>query len=127
MKKIIFTLLIVLFAFNFSSAQFGDGGGEVYLNGDLIDAKFQGGGIDKFYDFIIENFDVSTVEKKGQIIFTFNVNELGEVKNIRILRDLGTNSAIELIRVLKESPKWEPAKRGGKPISVQFKIPLTFN
>ena len=108
MKKIIFTLLIVLFAFNFSSAQFGDGGGEVYLNGDLIDAKFQGGGIDKFYDFIIENFDVSTVEKKGQIIFTFNVNELGEVKNIRILRDLGTNSAIELI-------------------SIQLKMPLTFN
>lgn len=127
MKKIIFTLLIGLFAFNFSSAQFGDGGGEVYLNGDLIDAKFQGGGIDKFYDFIIENFDVSTVEKKGQIIFTFNVNELGEIKNIRILRDLGTNSAIELIRVLKKASKWEPAKRGGKPINIQLKMPLTFN
>ena len=127
MKRIIFTLLIGLFAFNFSSAQFGDGGGEVYLNGDLIDAKFKGGGIDKFYDFIIENFDVSTVEKKGQIIFTFNVNELGEIKNIRILRDLGTNSAIELIRVLKKASKWEPAKRGGKPISIQLKMPLTFN
>ena len=127
MKKIVFTLLISLFVVNFSNAQFGDGGGEVYLNGDLIDAKFQGGGIDKFYDFIIENSDVSTVEKKGQIIFTFNVNELGEVKNIRILRDLGTNSAIELIRVLKKASKWEPAKRGGKPISIQLKMPLTFN
>jgi hypothetical protein len=100
---------------------------EVYLGGDLIDAKFQGGGIDKFYNFIIENFEVSTVEKSGQIIFTFNVNEFGEVKNIRILRDLGTNSAIELIRVLKKAPKWQPAKRGGKPISIQLKIPLTFN
>lgn len=127
MKKIVFALLVSLFAFNFSNAQFGDGGGEVYLNGDLIDAKFQGGGIDKFYDFIIENFDVSSVEKKGQIIFTFNVNEFGEVKNIRVLRDLGTNSAIELIRVLKKSPKWDPAKRGGKPISIQLKMPLTFN
>lgn len=127
MKKIVFTLLISLFVVNFSNAQLGGGGGEVYLNGDLIDAKFQGGDIEKFYDFIIENFDVSSVEKKGQIIFTFNVNELGEVKNIRILRDLGTNSAIELIRVLKKAPKWEPARRGGKPISVQFKMPLTFN
>jgi hypothetical protein len=127
MKRIVFALVISLFAFNFSNAQFGDGGGEVYLNGDLIDAKFNGGDFNKFYEYVIENFNVSTVEKKGQIIFTFNVNELGEVKNIRILRDLGTNSAIELIRVLKKAPKWEPARRGGKPISVQFKMPLTFN
>jgi hypothetical protein len=104
-----------------------DGEDEVYLGGDLIDAKFQGGGIDKFYNFIIENFEVSSVEQSGQIIFTFNVNEFGEVKNIRILRDLGTNSAIELIRVLKKAPKWQPAKRGGKPISIQLKMPLTFN
>ena len=127
MKKIVFTLLISLFFVNFSNAQLGGGGDEVYLSGDLIDAKFNGGDFNKFYDYIIENFDNSTVEKEGQIIFTFNVNELGEVKNIRILRDLGTNSAIELIRVLKKAPKWEPARRGGKPISVQFKMPLTFN
>lgn len=127
MKKIIFTLLISLFVFNFSNAQFGNGEGETYLNGDYIDATFQNGGIDKFYDFIIENFNVSTIEKKGQIVFTFNINEFGELKNIRVIRTLGTNSAIELIRVLKKAPKWEPAKRGGKPISIQLKMPLTFN
>lgn len=121
-----FLILISVFISSFCYSQI-DGEDEVYLGGDLIDAKFQGGGIDKFYDFIIENFDVSTVEKKGQIIFTFNVNEFGEVKNIRVLRDLGTNSALELIRVLKKAPKWVPAKRGGKPISIQLKMPLTFN
>lgn len=121
-----FLILISVFISSFCYSQI-NGEDEVYLGGDLIDAKFQGGGIDKFYDFIIENFDVSTVEKKGQIIFTFNVNEFGEVKNIRVLRDLGTNSALELIRVLKKAPKWVPAKRGGKPISIQLKMPLTFN
>jgi len=124
MKQVI--LMILFFISSFGYSQIG-GEDEVYLGGDFIDAKFQGGGIDKFYDFIIENFDVSTVEKRGQIIFTFNVNELGEIKNIRILRDLGTNSAIELIRVLKKATKWQPAKRGGKPISIQLKMPLTFN
>ena len=49
-----------------------------------------------------------------------------EVKNIKILRDLGTNSALELIRVLKLAPKWQPAKRGGEAVSINLKMPLTF-
>lgn len=90
MKKFLFFFLLVLFS-NLSFSQLG-GEDEVYLGGDTIDAKFQEGGIDKFYDYIIQNFNLSTVEKSGQIIFTFTINELGEIKNIKILRDLGTNS-----------------------------------
>ncbi|HLO72902.1 MAG TPA: energy transducer TonB [Flavobacterium sp.] len=124
MKKFLFFFLLVLFS-NLSFSQLG-GEDEVYLGGDTIDAKFQEGGIDKFYDYIIQNFNLSTVEKSGQIIFTFTINELGEIKNIKILRDLGTNSALELIRVLRKSPKWQPAYRAGKPISIDLKMPLTF-
>ena len=102
MKKLFLMVFIFVSALGFS--QLG-GEDEVYLGGDLIEAQFQGGGVEKFYDFIVKNFDTSTVEKKGQIIFTFSVSELGEVKNIKILRDLGTNSALELIRVLKLAPK----------------------
>jgi hypothetical protein len=123
MKKLFLMVFIFVSALGFS--QLG-GEDEVYLGGDLIEAQFQGGGVEKFYDFIVKNFDTSTVEKKGQIIFTFSVSELGEVKNIKILRDLGTNSALELIRVLKLAPKWQPAKRGGKAVSINLKMPLTF-
>jgi hypothetical protein len=124
MKKFLVLAVFVLFS-NVSFSQIG-GEDEVYLGGDFIDAKFQNGGIDKFYDYIIANFDTQTVEKKGQIIFEFTVNENGEVKNIKVVRDLGTNSAIELIRVLRKAPKWQPASRGGKPVSINLKMPLTF-
>ena len=124
MKKFLFLIIFVLFS-NFSFSQLG-GEDEVYLGGEFIEAKFQNGGIDKFYDYIIANFDTQTVEKKGQIVFEFTVNENGEVKNIKILRDLGSNSAIELIRVLRKAPKWQPASRGGKPVSINLKMPLTF-
>ena len=112
----------------FSNLSFSQLGGEdeVYLGGEFIEAKFQNGGIDKFYDYIIANFDTKTVEKKGQIVFEFTVNENGEVKNVKVLRDLGTNSAIELIRVLRKAPKWQPASRGRKPVSINLKMPLTF-
>ena len=124
MKKFLVLAVFVLFS-NLSFSQLG-GEDEVYLGGEFIEAKFQNGGIDKFYDYIIANFDTKTVEKKGQIIFEFTVNENGEVKNIKILRDLGSNSAIELIRVLRKAPKWQPASRGGKPVSINLKMPLTF-
>ena len=124
MKKFLVLAVFVLFS-NLCFSQIG-GEDEVYLGGDFIDAKFQNGGIDKFYDYIITNFDTQTVEKKGQIIFEFTVNENGEVKNIKVVRDLGTNSAVELIRVLRKAPKWQPASRGGKPVSINLKMPLTF-
>jgi len=124
MKKFLVLAVFVLFS-NLSFSQIG-GEDEVYLGGDFIDAKFQNGGINKFYDYIIANFDTKTVEKKGQLVFEFTVNENGEVKNIKVLRDLGTNSAIELIRVLRKAPKWQPASRGGKPVSINLKMPLTF-
>ena len=112
----------------FSNLSFSQLGGEdeVYLGGDFIEAKFQNGGIDKFYDYIIANFDTQKKKKKGQIVFEFTVNENGEVKNIKVVRDLGSNSAIELIRVLRKSPKWQPASRGGKPVSINLKMPLKF-
>ena len=124
MKKFLFLIIFVLFS-NLSFSQLG-GEDEVYLGGEFIEAKFQNGGIDKFYDYIIANFDNKTVEKKGQIVFEFTVNENGEVKNIKVVRDLGSNSAIELIRVLRKSPKWQPASRGGKPVSINLKMPLKF-
>ncbi|HBD25596.1 MULTISPECIES: energy transducer TonB [unclassified Flavobacterium] len=124
MKKFLVLAVFVLFS-NLSFSQLG-GEDEVYLGGEFIEAKFQNGGIDKFYDYIIANFDTQTVEKKGQIVFEFTVNENGEVKNIKVVRDLGSNSAIELIRVLRKAPKWQPASRGGKPVSINLKMPLTF-
>ena len=124
MKKFLVLAVFVLFS-NLSFSQLG-GEDEVYLGGEFIEAKFQNGGIDKFYDYIIANFDTQTVEKKGQIIFEFTVNENGEVKNIKVVRDLGMNSAVELIRVLRKAPKWQPASRGGKPVSINLKMPLIF-
>lgn len=121
-------VLVIVFSF-ISFLSFSQIGGEdeVYLGGDLVDAQFQGGGLEKFYSFIVENYDLTKIEKKGQIIFTFNVNEEGKVKNIKILQDLGTKSALELIRVIVLAPNWTPAKRAGKPVSISLKMPITIN
>jgi len=124
MKRAIF-ILLAFFTFHTVSAQIG-GSDEVYLNGDKIDAKFQGGDLNKFHDFVISNLDKSKIVKEGQLVCGFTVNEEGQLKNIRIIKDLGGESAFEMIRVLRLSPKWQPAMRNGKPIAIDIKLPFTF-
>ena len=122
----VIVLVVLFFAFPLSSiAQIG-GEDEVYLNGDFIEAKFNGGGMDKFYDFINKEFDFSKVTKKGKMIAAFTVDVDGNVKNIKVVQLIDIQSATEIIRVLKKCPKWESAKRGGKPVSIEIKIPLNF-
>lgn len=124
MKKAIIILLFTLFPV-VTFAQLG-GEDEVYLGDDLIHPTFNGGGLSKFYEFVNKNFDFSKVKSKGRMIAAFTINEIGEVKNIKVIQFLDIESATEIIRVLKLSPKWNSAKRGSKNISVEIKLPLDF-
>jgi len=117
-----------VFFLMFSSNIFAQIGGEdeVYLNGDRIEAKFKGGGLDKFYEYINTNFNFSLVTKPGRMITAFTVNELGEIKNIKVVQFVDVESATEIVRILRIAPKWEPATRLGKPVSIEIKFPLDF-
>ena len=60
------------------------------------------------------------------MIFAFTIDEEGKVKNIKVVQVLDMESSLEIIRVMKKCPNWEPAKRNGKPISVELKYPMNF-
>jgi hypothetical protein len=79
-----------------------------------------------FREFVLNKLDKTKIEKEGQLICSFTINEKGNLKNIRIIKDLGSASAFEMIRVLQLSPKWQPATRNGKPFATTYKIPFTF-
>ena len=118
-------LAVLLFLPLVCVAQIG-GEDEVYLSGDRIEAKFNGGGIEKFREFVNKEFDNSKVTKPGKMVAAFTVDTDGSVKNIKLVEFIDSDSAIEMIRVLNACPKWEPAKRNGKPISIEIKYPMVF-
>jgi hypothetical protein len=124
--KLAVLILLSLFSPIISIAQI-NGEDEVYLEGDLTEAKFNGGGLDKFYDFINKEFDFSKATKAGKMITAFTVDTNGEIKNIKVVQFVDVETATELIRVLKKAPKWEPAKKGGKPINIEIRLPLDFS
>jgi hypothetical protein len=122
--KQIFTLLF-LFIPLITFSQIG-GEDEVYLNGDRVEAQFNGGGIEKFSEFVQGQFNYSKVKKSGRMIASFTIDIDGSIKNIKLVEMIDVDSGVELIRVLNKCPKWIPAKRGGKPISIEIKYPMVF-
>ena len=124
MNKLLLFILLQLLPFMINAQIQGEN--EVYLKGDLINPKFNGGGLATFRDYIYSRIDKSKIKVPGKLIFTFDIVESGEIKNIRIVEFKDVDFATEVIRVLKLSPKWNPALRGGKPVSMNVRFPIEF-
>lgn len=93
---------------------------------DVKNPEFPGG-YKSFYEFVYKEFNRTTpITKEGDLIVSFTITEKGEMKNMHILRDIGDKTAFEMIRVLRLSPKWEPAMRNGKPFATTLKLPFKF-
>lgn len=99
---------------------------EVYLNSELIQPKFNGGGVEKFTDFLLTNIDKTKITKPGNLVFSFVVIATGEIEGIKIIEYNDATIATEIIRVVRLAPKWQPGLRNGKPVALQVKIPLQF-
>jgi hypothetical protein len=94
------------------------------LAGIEVKPEFPGGWI-KAQEFIKKNF-VNPDEEgiKGKVYVTFIVEKDGSLTDIKILRDVGFGSGIEVIRVLKKMPKWIPAQQNGKTVRCLYSLPI---
>ncbi len=84
------------------------------------------GGIKEFYNFIGKNFNVpEEKDLNGKVFIKFIIETDGSLTNFEILRDIGHGTGEEAIRVLKLSPKWIPAEKDGKPVRVEYSLPIS--
>lgn len=86
------------------------------------------GGIDKFYAFLKKNYvipeDVIENDILGHGVFaSVRIEKDGSLSEIKIIRDFGFGTGSELVRVLRISAKWIPAKIQGKPVKCLYTIP----
>jgi protein TonB len=63
---------------------------------------------------------------QGRVFVTFVVEKNGSVTDVKVLRGIGGGCDEEAIRVIQNMPKWEPGKQRGKPVRVQFNMPILF-
>jgi len=62
----------------------------------------------------------------GTVYVNFNVDRLGKIANIKIIRGIGSGCDEEAVRVIKIMPLWNPGKQAGKAVIVNFTLPIKF-
>ena len=143
-NKIIYLIAILSFQFltiNFSSAQITEEE-EIFKvveqmprfvgceNSGLKGRDLKKCAEDKMLDFIYTNIEYPKVAKdngiEGRIILQFVVNRDGSISDTRVVRDIAGGCGNEAARVVNSMPTWIPGKQRGKPVRVQYTLPVTF-
>jgi len=63
---------------------------------------------------------------QGIVYVSFIVEANGSISNVKLARGIGGGCDDEAVRVVKDMPKWNPGKQRGKPVRVQFNLPVRF-
>lgn len=88
------------------------------------------GGDESRVKFLTENIHYPQMAKEsgiqGTVFVTFVIDEKGRVADVKVLRGIGGGCDEEAIRVVKMMPPWNAGKQSGKPVRVQFNMPIKF-
>lgn len=96
-----------------------------------VEASFPGG-LEAWVNFLQANLKTNIARKnkapegRYQVVARFVVAKDGSLTNFETETDHGYGMEKEVLRVLKKSPKWNPAIVNGKPVNAFRRQPITF-
>ncbi len=89
------------------------------------------GGMGAFYNYLGNSIHYPEDAKKkniqGKVFLSFVVEKDGSLSNIHVLRGVSDDIDAEAVRVFSNAPKWNPGMQNGKPVRVQYNVPLSFS
>ncbi|NQT78312.1 MAG: energy transducer TonB [Bacteroidetes bacterium] len=87
-------------------------------------------GMKELYVYLGNNIKYPVMAKEsgiqGKVYVTFVVERNGSITDVKVLRGIGGGCDEEAIRVVAAMPKWKPGKQRGKPVRVQYNLPVRF-
>jgi TonB family protein len=88
------------------------------------------GGPDAFSSFLARTVKYPAVDRdnkvSGKVYVSFVVEKDGTITDIRPVRGPSETLKEEAVRSIKTSPRWKPGIQNGKPVRVQYTIPVNF-
>lgn len=63
---------------------------------------------------------------EGTVYVNFVVDKEGVIKKSSVVRGVESSLDAEALRVVNSLPKFKPGQQGGKPVSVEYTIPIQF-
>lgn len=98
---------------------------EVYTTSEIL-PSFNG----NFGKFLELNLKYPLVAKEkniqGRVIVSFVVEKDGYLTDVEITKGIGGGCDEEAIRVIKNSPKWNPGTQNGKTVRVNYSVSIAF-
>lgn len=90
------------------------------------------GGASAMMNFIMDKIkypeDAKKAGKEGRVVCSFVIDKEGNVTDAHVVQSCGTQSLDEAaVLIVKQMPQWKPGKDKGKPVRVQYVIPITFS
>jgi protein TonB len=89
------------------------------------------GGDEARIRFLAENISYPAEAREasiqGTVYITFVIEKDGTIADVRVLRGIGGGCDEEAVRVIRKMPRWLPGKQRGKPVRVQFNMPIKFS
>lgn len=88
------------------------------------------GGEQAFYQYVSKHMKYprqairSGIE--GRVYIEFVVDTDGSLSDIKVAKGIGAGCDEEALRVLQNSPKWNPGKQRGRAVKVRMTIPIIF-
>jgi len=128
MKKLFF--LICLVYITRAQAQTTNPGEDVLTIAERMPA-FPGGN-EAMASFIQKGVQYPVIEKEygisGTVYVTFVVEKDGSLSGIRCLRGVNAGPGLnkEAMRIISTMPNWTPGTQNGRPVRVQFNLPIKF-
>ena len=103
--------------------------GEVFIIVEDM-PTFQGGDLTKFWQYVQSNIHYPEVAKEngihGTVFVSFVVNKNGDVEDIQIMRSVDKALDNEVIRTIRNAPKWKAGEQRGKKVNVSFAMNIKF-
>ncbi len=88
------------------------------------------GGEGELLKYLAENIKYPPLAREnnitGMVALTFVVGKDGQVRDVKIVRDIGGGCGKEAVRVVESMPKWIPGEANGNPVKVRFTLPVRF-
>lgn len=103
--------------------------GDKIFNAVEVQPSFPGGeeAFNTFVHHTSKFPDMARAKKvSGRVFVEFIVEKDGSLTDLVVMRNPGYGLGDEAIRLLCIGPKWKPGTQNGKPVRVQFIVPINF-
>ncbi len=63
---------------------------------------------------------------EGKVFVEFVVGRDGKLENVTVIKGIGAGCDEEAVRIIQNSPPWNPGKQRGKPVKQKMVLPIIF-